>query len=121
MAIDLVQMKRRLEEKRAEIQRNIAQLTSTKAPAEDPIQASAGTLEREEQAVDLQETEIEQSILANERALHEEVQQALKRIEDGTYGICTNCGRPIPEERLEVLPWASLCIDCETRLANRSR
>ena len=38
--------------------------------------------------------------------------QLTKRIEDGTYGICTNCGRPISEERLEALPWAELCIDC---------
>ena len=37
---------------------------------------------------------------------------AMKRIEDGTFGTCTNCGRPISEERLEALPWAELCIDC---------
>lgn len=121
MAIDLVEMKRRLEEKRAEVQRNIERLTSTRTPPEDAIQAIDGTIEREEQAVDLEETDIEQAILANERALLNEVEQALKRIEDGTYGICTNCGRPIPEKRLEALPWASLCLDCETRLANQSR
>ena len=36
-----------------------------------------------------------------------------KRIEDGTYGTCTNCGKPIAEERLEARPWAGLCIDCQ--------
>ena len=35
------------------------------------------------------------------------------RIENGTYGKCTNCGKQIPEERLEALPWATLCIDCQ--------
>ena len=35
------------------------------------------------------------------------IDAALKRIEDGTYGICTNCGKPIPEERLEAVPWAT--------------
>lgn len=119
MAIDLAKMKARLEEKRAEVQRNIARLTGTKMPPEDPIQASAGTIEREEQAVDLEENEIEQAILLNERALLKEVEQALKRIEKGTYGICTNAGEPIPEKRLEALPWASLCVNCEAKLAGQ--
>ena len=44
-----------------------------------------------------------------------EIDGALKRIEDGTYGTCTNCGREIPVERLEANPWASLCIDCKRR------
>jgi RNA polymerase-binding protein DksA len=48
----------------------------------------------------------------NEEHLLASIDAALKRIEDGTYGICTNCGRPISEERLEALPWAELCIDC---------
>ena len=41
-----------------------------------------------------------------------EIEAALKRIEEGTYGTCTNCDRPIAVERLEALPWATLCIDC---------
>jgi len=42
-----------------------------------------------------------------------EVNRALKRIKDGTYGICTNCGNLINSERLEALPYAELCIDCQ--------
>ena len=34
-----------------------------------------------------------------------------RRIEDGTYGTCVVCGKPISEERLEAVPWATLCID----------
>jgi RNA polymerase-binding protein DksA len=44
-----------------------------------------------------------------------EIDGALMRIEDGTYGTCTNCGREIPEQRLEANPWASLCIDCKRK------
>ena len=40
-----------------------------------------------------------------------EVDEALARIEEGTYGTCAVCGREIPHERLEALPWATLCID----------
>ena len=52
-----------------------------------------------------------------ERALGE-IDAALKRIEDGTYGICVDRGEQIPVERLEAIPWATLCIDCK-RLQER--
>ena len=41
-----------------------------------------------------------------------EIDAALARIADGTYGTCTNCGKEIAVGRLEAQPWASLCIDC---------
>ena len=116
MAIDLAVMRKRLEEKQAEIQRHIAALTGNAAPPEDAIQASDGVVEPEEEAVDLQQTDVDQAVLDNEKALLAEVQQALARIDNGTYGICTNCGQPIPEERLEAIPWASLCVTCEPNL-----
>jgi len=42
-----------------------------------------------------------------------EVDKALKRIKDGSYGICTNCGEAINPERLEALPFAEFCINCQ--------
>src|SRR6266567_5642306 len=116
MAIDLTVMRKRLEEKQAELQQHIASLTGSPAQAEDAIQASDGVVELEEEAVDLEETDVEQAILDNERALLVEVQQALARIDNGTYGICSNCGQPIPEKRLEAIPWATLCVTCESKL-----
>jgi RNA polymerase-binding protein DksA len=44
-----------------------------------------------------------------------EIDAALARIDTGTYGICQRCGTPIAEERLEALPWATLCIDCKRK------
>lgn len=41
------------------------------------------------------------------------VRQALKRIENGTYGLCAVCGQPIPEQRLKALPEAELCMSCQ--------
>jgi len=41
----------------------------------------------------------------------DQIDAALGRIEDGTYGRCEVDGEPIPEERLRALPWATLCID----------
>jgi len=42
-----------------------------------------------------------------------EVDAALRRLDDGTYGACLRCGRPIAPERLEALPWAAHCIECQ--------
>lgn len=44
-----------------------------------------------------------------------ETAEALKRIDEGTYGRCTNCGNFITPERLEALPSAELCIDCQRK------
>jgi RNA polymerase-binding protein DksA len=41
----------------------------------------------------------------------EEIDAALLRLDDGTFGTCRVCGRPIGSDRLEALPWATLCID----------
>ena len=41
------------------------------------------------------------------------VEAALARLDDGTYGACVRCGRPIAPERLDALPWAAHCIDCQ--------
>ena len=44
-----------------------------------------------------------------------EIDAALQRMEDGTYGDCGACGKPIGAERLEARPWATLCIDDQRR------
>jgi YteA family regulatory protein len=49
----------------------------------------------------------------NAHVLLEEVEVALDNIKNGTYGICAKCGKPIALERLEALPWATHCIDCQ--------
>ena len=47
------------------------------------------------------------------------IDAALGRLDAGTYGRCTSCGRPVAPERLEALPWAAHCIDCQR--TSRSR
>jgi DnaK suppressor protein len=49
-----------------------------------------------------------------------EIEAALTRIDDGTYGVCSACGGPISEERLEAVPYATLCIE-DKRAVERSR
>ncbi len=50
---------------------------------------------------------------SGDRHILQLIQEALSRIEDKTYGACTNCGQPIPPKRLEAVPWARHCIQCQ--------
>lgn len=51
-----------------------------------------------------------------EREQLREIDLALERIEEGTYGACVQCGQPIPEKRLKAIPHATLCIECKSRI-----
>ncbi|AWT46251.1 MULTISPECIES: TraR/DksA C4-type zinc finger protein [Streptomyces] len=51
---------------------------------------------------------------AMERVL-KEIEAAFARIEDGTYGTCLSCAKPIPAERLEILPYTRHCVACRRR------
>lgn len=48
-------------------------------------------------------------------AEYREIDAAVERIDDGTYGTCTDCGTEIPAERLRVAPAARRCVPCQTR------
>jgi DnaK suppressor protein len=65
-------------------------------------------------------TETVEREIGNTLELHDErllvaIDAALGRIDAGTYGKCVNCGAQIPEERLEAMPWATLCIECKRK------
>lgn len=66
-----------------------------------PADTGTATFSREEDV----------SLARNTRDLIARVNDALKRIDEGTYGYCKVCGRPIGKERLEALPYADLCIE----------
>jgi DnaK suppressor protein len=58
----------------------------------------------------------EAEVLAtNLREALDEVEHALAKHADGTYGLCENCGKPIASARLEAMPTARLCIDCASK------
>ncbi len=54
---------------------------------------------------------LESLMLLTERELAQ-INDALARIEEGSYFTCSECGAPIPEERLELLPFTTLCVNC---------
>jgi DnaK suppressor protein len=56
-----------------------------------------------------------------ERKLIAKVKEALARIDNGTFGICESCGKPISEKRLMVRPVTTECIDCKTEAEKKER
>lgn len=66
----------------------------------------------EEQAQQLENEEVLSALDEEGLSVLAQVNQALQRMEEGTYGICTACGAEIPEARLDAVPYASLCVQC---------
>jgi len=56
-----------------------------------------------------------------ERKLIQKIKEALERIEDGTFGICDSCGKPISEKRLMARPVTTQCIECKTEDEQKER
>jgi len=95
-------------------QRELQHLLEADAEAAQPVtldQQSVGRVSR------IDAIQQQQMALANRqqaRALQSQVEVALQRIESGEFGDCLHCGEAIAEARLQVQPWASLCIACQS-------
>ncbi|WP_408909203.1 TraR/DksA family transcriptional regulator [Streptomyces fungicidicus] len=63
--------------------------------------------------------EHELSLAANAREMLRQTEQALVRLDEGTYGTCENCGNPIGKARLQAFPRATLCVDCKQKQERR--
>ncbi len=112
MTIDIQKVRARLEAKRTELQHESAVLTFEEASSS---QAGQGVEDTGEAAQAFQEVQLDESILQNQRHLLADVEEALRRLQDGTYGRCLTCGLPIPDRRLEAIPWAVRDVECEER------
>ena len=62
--------------------------------------------------------ELDQGLEEGAQQTLAQIDRALKKLDDGTYGTCERCGKPIGEDRLRARPWATLCID-DQRIADR--
>ena len=71
----------------------------------------AGDQHLADHATDLVDRELDHSLGENADNVVTEIDAAIARIDEGTYGICATCGAVIPEERLDAVPYAILCLD----------
>lgn len=107
--------KRLLEEKAEELRssmsaQRVAQMVSRK--------------DRSSEEGDLSQQSHEEWIFLNRNTLDmkllRQVQDALRRIEQGSYGICHECEEPISPKRLDAVPWARYCVACQEELGRRA-
>jgi len=59
--------------------------------------------------------ELTLSLLGSERNALDQIEAAIKRIDDGSYGQCEGCGGKIPKTRLEAIPYTALCVRCASQ------
>ena len=111
----LLLQQERLQEQLTEVEQRTARSVESETPSElsgyedHPADLASETFEREK---DLALEENLQDML-------NKVRTALEKIEAGTYGVCDVCGQGISKYRMEALPFATLCVDCQSRLETR--
>jgi DnaK suppressor protein len=114
MTIDVEHFREQLQTERERVQSAIAHLREDHPGSlDDEVEETAPTNDNNlgETATATLNREIDYTLGENSGQVLSEIEAALKRIADGTYGKCTACGKEIAPERLEAHPWASLCID----------
>ena len=72
-------------------------------------------------AADIHDTVVERAVQDNIARQLEQVKETLTRIDDGKYGICANCLKPIAPDRLAVRPFSTLCMGCQNQLDRGKR
>jgi DnaK suppressor protein len=114
-------LKRRLLVERDRLEREIAELDADLSESlEDSSEESPYDQHMAETAAVTLDREIDLTLEENARASISQIDRALAKLENGSYGRCDKCGKPISEDRLRVAPFATLCIDCK-RLEERNR
>jgi DnaK suppressor protein len=109
---EIEELKERLLEERQDLQAQFEQLEeSTFAANQTDLTGEAGFDEEYADAGSATfEREMDLSLVNNLQDLLERIDKALAKIDQGTYGLCERCGKPIEKLRLKALPYASLCL-----------
>jgi DnaK suppressor protein len=114
--VDTLTARKRLEQMCGDLDNSIMVLRNEHPAARGGIDspqdpADAGTA--------LSDTDRTEAMLAVARTQRGEVMAALDRIEHGTYGMCADCGSPIPDGRLDARPEAARCVSCQSKRDRR--
>lgn len=94
-----------------DLRARLAELTDRAHGVEEDMREPLDN-DMEEQLTEIDDDDVNQGI---DDVINQEIMQvraAISRIEDGTYGTCSNCGKDIAAKRLEAMPMATRCIDC---------
>ena len=114
-AIDTERFRGLLLEERKRVEAAIAYLhEETPGSMEDQVEEEFGTSDNHpaDAATVTLDREVDYTLQENSEQVLKEIDDALQRIEAGTFGTCRTCGKPIAPERLEAMPWATRCVGC---------
>ena len=100
-------IRRRLLQRRDEINRRIQNITHNVRHSDGPLPSDFS-----EQATERENEEVLDALGEAGRQEMTQINRALARMDEGEYGICAGCGEPIPEARLEILPYSEFCVSC---------
>jgi DnaK suppressor protein len=109
--VDDTTARERLEKILADLDRSIGVLQGDPVAIREHSAADAGS--------DLTDADRAQAMLTVATTQRSAVIEALKRVDEGTYGMCVDCGKPVPEGRLEARPEASRCVGCQGKRERR--
>lgn len=101
----------KVEELRKEAEKTVGGMTGEKASFPDPTDRASVETDRNFQL----------RIRDRERKLINKIQRTLNKIEEGTFGVCEDCGGEISEDRLKVRPFTSQCIQCKTEMEEKEK
>jgi DnaK suppressor protein len=119
VSIDVNQARTRLLAERERVLAEVAVLQDDLSHSiEESFDEDGNDSHLADSATETVDREIEQSLGDNAEHLLTNIDEALSRIDAGTYGSCVRCGKPIGDERLAALPYAAKCIECK-RLEER--
>ena len=114
--IDTEHFRKRLLDERARVQEAIEYLhKENPGSMEDETQEIPSDNHPGDFASVTFDREMDYTLEENEGRLLKDIDAALVRIDNGTFGICQSCGKPIDPERLEALPYTTQCIDCKRK------
>jgi DnaK suppressor protein len=119
LTIDTAEYRKRLEDERARLLHaaNFLEKENPGNISEELGELAEGGTDNHlgDTATAMYDRELDEGLEVGVQQTMAEIDAALRRIEDGTYGVCERCGKPITPERLAAIPWARLCIDDQRR------
>ncbi len=112
MALDLDEIRKALEAERLRLASALKSVNHEGSLEEETGDLSIGSDDHiADTATETYMRELDDGLGENAEHLLAEIDAAFGRLDAGSYGTCTACGKRIPDERLQAVPWASLCLD----------
>lgn len=110
----LQQLKVSLQKEAAELRKQLTQVATKDPAVKGGYQAKVEDLGHDEYDTAIEDADLDRNFALEEELKRKllQIETAIQKIDNGTYGACSHCNNPIEEKRLEAIPFVSLCISC---------